>query len=228
MSPVDPTVHIVDDDKYFRIAVGRLLETTGFRIASYESAEELLSRLPTGPGCILLDLQMPGLSGLELQARLAEMAPLLPIVFLTGRGDIGTSVRAMKAGADDFLEKPVSSATLLAAVERALRRCETRRSEQDRTNALRALIASLTPREAQVFCMIVRGKRNKQIAYELSTSERTVKAHRHNVMEKLGVLSLAEAVSIAERLGLLGPDDAPPADSSPSPKDNRRHRDFAS
>lgn len=203
MNPVGPTVHIVDDDKSFRTAVGRLLETSGFRIACYESGEELLARLPRGPGCILLDLQMPGLSGLELQARLADVAPLLPIVFLTGRGDIGTTVRAMKAGAYDFLEKPASSAALLEAVGRALQLFETRRLEQDRVQALHTRVASLTPRESQVFDLIVRGKRNKQIAYELSTSERTVKAHRHNVMEKLGAGSLAEVVSMAEKLGLL-------------------------
>ncbi|MCV9943863.1 response regulator transcription factor [Rhizobium sp. BT-175] len=203
MKPVGPTVHIVDDDKSFRTAVGRLLEASGLRVESYESGQELLARLPTEPGCILLDLQMPGLSGLELQARLAERASLLPIVFLTGRADIGTTVQAMKAGAFDFLEKSASSAALLEAVERALQLCERRRLEQDRAQALHTLVANLTPRESQVFGLIVRGKRNKQIAYELSTSERTVKAHRHNVMEKLGARSLAEAVSMAERLGLL-------------------------
>jgi len=201
MNPVALTVHIVDDDPSFRTAVGRLLETSGFRVASYESGEEMLAHLPSGPGCILLDLQMPGLSGLELQARLADMAPLLPIVFLTGRGDIGTTVRAMKAGAYDFLEKPASSMALLEAVGRALQLCETRQLEQDRVQALHTRVASLTPRESQVFDLIVRGKRNKQIAYELSTSERTVKAHRHNVMEKLGAGSLAEVVSMAEKLG---------------------------
>lgn len=146
---------------------------------------------------------MPGLSGLELQARLADLAPLLPIVFLTGRGDIGITVRAMKAGAHDFLEKPASSAAVLEAVERALQLCETRRMEHDRAQALHTLLASLTPRESQVFDLIVRGKRNKQIGFELNTSERTVKAQRHKVMEKLGVRSLAEVVSTAERLGLL-------------------------
>ncbi|MDW9899966.1 response regulator [Sinorhizobium meliloti] len=198
-----PTVHIVDDDKSFRAAVGRMLAASGFQIESYSSGEELLARLPRGSGCILLDLQMPGLSGLELQARLADLAPLLPIVFLTGRGDIGITVRAMKAGAHDFLEKPASSAAVLEAVERALQLCETRRKEHDRAQALHTLLASLTPRESQVFDLIVRGKRNKQIAFELNTSERTVKAHRHKVMEKLGVRSLAEVVSMAERLGLL-------------------------
>lgn len=200
-----PIIHIVDDDRSFRTAVGRLMETYGFRVASYESGEAILERMPISePGCILLDLQMPGLSGLELQNRLAEMAPILPIVFLTGHADIGSTVRAMKAGADDFLEKSASSQDLLEAVKRALLRCDARRLEQDRLHALQVLVASLTPREAQVFSLIVHGKRNKQIAYDLDTSERTVKAHRHNVMDKLGVNSLAEAVSIAERLGICG------------------------
>lgn len=206
-----PVIHIVDDDKSFRTAVARLLETSGFCVASYESAEEILAHLPISePGCILLDLQMPGLSGLELQSRLAEMAPILPVVFLTGHGDVGSTVRAMKGGAADFLEKTASSKELLEAVKQALLRCEARRLEQDRLHALRTLVASLTAREAQVFSLIVHGKRNKQIAHDLSTSERTVKAHRHNVMEKLGVQSLAEAVSIAERLGIFGLGAQPP------------------
>jgi FixJ family two-component response regulator len=205
MSAVGPIIHIVDDDKSFRTAVGRLLEASGFRVASYESGDEILAHLPSSdPGCILLDLQMPGLSGSELQDRLAEKAPLLPIIFLTGQGNIEASVRAIKAGAEDFLEKPASRDALLEAVERALLQFEKRRHEHDRVHALRALVASLTPRESQVFGLIVRGKRNKQIAYDLSTSERTVKAHRHSIMEKLGVGSLAEAVTIAERLGLVG------------------------
>jgi len=210
MSPVRPIIHIVDDDKSFRTAVGRLMEASGFRVASYGSGDEILAYLPNSePGCILLDLQMPGLSGSELQDRLAEKAPLLPIIFLTGHGNIGASVRAMKAGAEDFLEKPASREALLEAVERALLAYEKRRMEHDRIHALQALVASLTPRESQVFGLIVRGKLNKQIAYELGTSERTVKAHRHNIMEKLGVRSLAEAVSIAERLGLVD-SGAPP------------------
>ncbi|NYT34087.1 response regulator transcription factor [Rhizobium sp. WYCCWR 11128] len=203
---VGPIVHIVDDDKSFRIAVGRLLEASGFRVISYESGDDILTRL-TGsePGCILLDLQMPGLSGSELQGRLAQKAPLLPIVFLTGQAEIEDSVRAMKAGAEDFLEKHASNKALLGAIERALLQYEKRRTQQDHVHSLHALVAALTPREYQVFDRIVRGKRNKQIAYDLSTSERTVKAHRHSVMEKLGVGSLAEAVSIAERLGLVDP-----------------------
>ncbi len=201
---MSPVIHIVDDDKSFRTATGRFVEASGFRVALYESGDQILGRLPNiEPGVILLDLQLPGLSGLELQQRLAEKVPLLPIIYLTGQGDIKTSVMAMKAGAEDFLEKPAAGQTLMEAINRALFRYEKRRIEQDRVRLLGARVANLTPREAQVFDLIVRGKQNKQIAYALGTSERTVKAHRHCVMEKLGVRSLAEAVSVAERMGRL-------------------------
>ncbi|WP_203226196.1 response regulator transcription factor [Rhizobium gallicum] len=210
MNPLEPVVHIVDDDQSFRTAVGRLLSASGFRVALYESGDQFLAQLPaTEPGCLLLDLQLPGLSGRELQDRLLEKAPLLPIVYLTGQGDIRASVSAMKAGAEDFLEKPASGNILLEAIQRALVKYEKRRVEHDRIRALQVLVAGLTPREAEVFGLIVRGHLNKQIAYALGTSERTVKAHRHSIMEKLGVRSLAEAVSIAEKSGLLDPDARP-------------------
>jgi FixJ family two-component response regulator len=199
-----PIIHIVDDDDSFRTALGRLIASYGFRVAFYESGDQFLTALPTPePGCIVLDLQLPGLSGSALQERLAETAPLLPIIYLTGEGNIQAGVRAIKAGAEDFLEKPASGEALKEAIDRALLQNERRRAEHDRVHALEALVASLTPRESEVFCQMVRGKRNKQIAYAISTSERTVKAHRHCVMEKLGAKSLAEAVSIAERMGLL-------------------------
>ena len=156
----------------------------------------------------MLDVRMPGVSGPELQARLVAAGNPLPIVFLTGHGDIPTSVKAIKAGAEDFLSKPVSRKTLVEAIQRALVRYDEARERNLRLDALRALVASLTRRESEVFALVVRGKLNKQIAHELGTSERTIKAHRHAGMEKLKVHSLAEAVSIAERLGLL----APPAD----------------
>ena len=204
MSPVGPVIHIVDDDKSYRTAIARMVEASGFRIAVYGSGDEILAHPPDpGPGCILLDLQMRGLNGLELQDLLAEKAPLLPIVFLSGHGDIHSSVQAMKAGAEDFLEKPVSGTALLETIGQALLRYEARRKAYDRAHSLQALVEGLTAREYQVFDLMVRGKRNKQIAYCLGTSERTVKAHRHSIMEKLGVGSLAEAVSIAEGLGLL-------------------------
>ncbi len=206
---MDPIIHIVDDDRSFRTAVGRLLSASGYSISLYGSGEELLAGLPdSAPGCILLDLDMPGLSGLALQDKLAEKAPLLPIVFLTGHGDVKASVRAMKAGADDFLEKPATSEMLLDAISHALCRAASRRDELDRIHASRSRLESLTPREFEVLRLIVRGKLNKQIAHVLGTSERTVKAHRHNLMEKIGARSLAETVSIAERLGLVdSPED---------------------
>ncbi|MFS2176888.1 response regulator transcription factor [Rhizobium pisi] len=206
-----PIIHIVDDDQSFRTAIGRMIGASGFRVALYESGEQFLAHLPNaGPGCILLDLQLPGLSGSDLQSRLAETVPLLPIIYLTGEGDIQASVRAIKAGAEDFLEKPASGKTVVEAIDRALLQYERRLIAYDRIHTFETLLANLTPREAQVFDLIVRGKLNKQIAYALGTSERTVKAHRHCVMEKLGARSLAEAVSIAERMGRLEPESTPP------------------
>src|SRR5215510_14914905 len=165
----------------------RRLKLAGYQVATYPSAQQLLDRLPdeSEPGCILLDVQIPGLSGPELQGRLNELGLTLPIVFLTGHADTPTTVRTIKAGAEDFLTKPVESEQLLGAIERAL-------------------AAELTPRERQVFGLVVRGKLNKQIAHDLGTTERTIKAHRHQVMEKMKVQSLAELVTLAERLGVLG------------------------
>jgi FixJ family two-component response regulator len=199
-----PTIHVVDDDASFCKAVGRLLRVSGYQVALYESGDQFLrTQPPPGLGCILLDVHMSGISGLELQDQLAKLGVMLPIVFLTGHGDIPTSVRAIKAGAEDFLSKPVTKTTLISAVERALGRCRQEREHHVQLNALRALVESFTPREREVFALVVRGKLNKQIAFELGTSERTVKAHRHNIMQKLQVHSLAEAVSIAERIGMV-------------------------
>lgn len=156
------------------------------------------------PACILLDVRIPGLTGPELQSRLVELGSILPIVFVTGHADTPTTVRAIKAGAEDFLTKPVSSEQLIDAIERAMARYDSAYAQRTRRDSLHALVGELTPRERQVFDLIVRGKINKQIAYELGTTERTVKAHRHQVMEKMQVNSLAELVSIAERLGMLG------------------------
>jgi RNA polymerase sigma factor (sigma-70 family) len=206
VTPVIPVIHVVDDDASFRTAIGRLLRASGYEVALYESAHLLLQELPSiKAGCILLDVRMPDLSGPELQARLVELGHALPIIFLTGYGDIPTSVRAIKTGAEDFLSKPVPQKTLLEIVERALERYEAGREQRERLDALRTLVATFTPREREVFALVVRGKLNKQIAFELGTSERTIKAHRHNIMQKLQVHSLAEAVSIAERLGFLAP-----------------------
>ena len=198
-------VHVIDDDASFRTAIERRLKLAGYDVETYSSAQQLLDRLPVAenPGCILLDVQMPGLNGLDLQSRLTERGSILPIVFVTGYADTPSTVRAIKAGAEDVLTKPTSSALLIDAIERALARYESARDQQSELDSLRGLVATLTPRERQVFCLIVRGKINKQIAHELGTTERTVKAHRHQVMEKMQVDSLAELVSNAERLGML-------------------------
>ena len=200
-------VHVIDDDASFRTAVERRLKLAGYDVETYSSAQQLLDRLPAAekPGCILLDVQMPGLSGLDLQSRLIERGSILPIVFVTGYADTPATVRAIKAGAEDFLTKPASSALLIDAIERAMARYESAHDQRNELNSLRGLVATLTPRERQVFNLIVRGKINKQIAHELGTTERTVKAHRHQVMEKMQVDSLAELVSNAERLGMLDP-----------------------
>jgi len=200
------TVHVVDDDASFRIAIERRLKKAGYDVATYATAQQLLDRLPGDGalGCILLDVQIPGLTGPELQERLGQLGSVLPIVFLTGHGDIPMSVRAIKAGAEDFLTKPISSEDLLHAIEKALAHHEVLLDQREKLDAMRDRIASLTPREREVFELVVRGKINKQIAFELGTTERTVKAHRHSVMEKMQVRSLAELVSIAERVGIPG------------------------
>lgn len=200
-------IYVVDDDALFRTAIERRLKIAGFDVATYASAQQLLDHLPSGEGraCILLDVQIPGLSGPELQSRLAELGSTVPIVFLTGHADTATTVRAIKSGAEDFLIKPVSSGQLMDAIERALTQHDLARGERSKQESLLALVMSLTPRERQVFELIVRGKINKQVAYELGTTERTVKAHRHQVMEKMQVDSLAALVSIAERLGMVDP-----------------------
>jgi FixJ family two-component response regulator len=199
-----PLIHIVDDDTSFRTSMSRLLQASGYLTALYESGDAFLKQLPADQaGCILLDLRMSGVNGFELQQQLARSGNALAIVFLTAHGDIRAGVQAIKAGAEDFLAKPVSREALFECVERALARNAERRQQQDRLNAMRDLVAHLTPREGEVFALIVRGKLNKQIAHELGTTVRTIKAHRQAVMEKLGVKSFAQAVSIAERLGML-------------------------
>jgi FixJ family two-component response regulator len=200
-------VHVIDDDASYRTAVERRLKWAGYDVETWSSGQQLLDRLPDAdaPGCILLDVQMPGLSGLELQSRLIERGSILPIVFVTGYADTPTTVQAIKAGAEDFLTKPASSEQLIDAIERAIARCEAARHQRSEFNSLRVLVTALTPRERQVFNLIVHGKINKQVAHELGTTERTVKAHRHQVMEKMQVDSFAELVSNAERLGMLDP-----------------------
>ena len=199
------TVHVVDDDPSFRRAIQRHLELAGYQVEIYPSAEHFLDRRPDEgqPGCILLDARLPDLSGAELQRHLNKLGSTLPIVFITGHADISTTVQALRAGADDFLTKPVQSDELVGAIERALARYENTRGLMRALDGHHIRLASLTPRERQVFDLVIRGKINKQIAQQLGTAERTVKAHRQRVMEKMQVQSVAELVSVAVRLGLL-------------------------
>lgn len=199
------TVHIVDDDASFRAALERRMRKAGYKVTTYSSAQQLLDRLPdeSGPACILLDVRIPGLSGPDLQQRLVELGSTLPIIFLTGYADIRSTVKAIKAGAEDVLTKPVIAEQLFRVVERAMAHHESSRGLKARLDDLRARLARLTPRETQVFELVVQGRINKQIALQLGATERTIKAHRHRVMEKMGVQSLAELVSMAERLDVL-------------------------
>lgn len=197
-------VHVVDDDASFQTATGYLLTQAGYEVVSYPSAEHFLDHLPSEnvTGCILLNVRMPGLSGPGLQERLSMLGSALPIIFLTRYFDVPTTVRAIKAGAEDFLIKPFSSDQLLQAVARAIVRHEATRSRKGPLQAVRAHIARLTPREREVFKLIIQGLTNKYVARSLGCTERTIKAHRRQVMGKMQVQSLAELVSLAERAGV--------------------------
>jgi RNA polymerase sigma factor (sigma-70 family) len=175
----------------FLTAIKRRLKHAGYEVATYVSSKHFLDRLPSEsvPSCILLDVQMPGLDGPALQSRLSELGSTLPIIFLTGQPDIPTTVRAIKAGADDFLTKPVSSDELLQAIELAMERHEARRGLKSRLDMVCARVSALTPREREVFELVIRGYTNKQVARALGCTERTIKAHRHRVMEKMQVQS---------------------------------------
>jgi FixJ family two-component response regulator len=177
-------------------------------VAEYESADRFLEKVGerAEAGCILLDVQLPGLSGPDLQCRLAELGSPFPIVFLTGHADFPTTVRAIKAGAEDFLTKPVSRDALLESIERAIERHKAELAKAGRLRDARTLLDSLTPRELQVFKFVVRGKMNKETAYALGIAERTIKAHRGRIFEKLHAKSITELVSLAERLGILSQD----------------------
>jgi len=198
-------VYVIDDDASFRGAVKRRLTIAGYEVIPFPSGQELLDHLPdeSRTGCILLDVQIPGLSGPDLQERLTELGSTLPIVFLTGHADVRTSVRTIKAGAEDFLTKPISSDQLLHAIEQAMARHEAARGQKRKLDELREMVSTLTPRERQVFARVVLGRINKQIAHQLGATERTIKAHRQRVMEKMKVNTLAELVSIAERLKMI-------------------------
>jgi Response regulator len=200
-----PTVHIVDDDPSFRNAIARLLRMKGYEVNAYESAAVFLTELPEiTVGCIVLDVKMPDLSGLQLQEQLLKMKFPIPIIFLSGRGDIAMGVHAIKAGAVDFLTKPVNDEALFNAIEQALLRHKEMFQQNKIRVKLKELIEKLTPRERQVFSLLIQGQMNKQIAFVLGTAERTIKAHRQSIMKKLQARSVSELVLIAERLALSG------------------------
>lgn len=200
MTDQPPVVYVVDDDASVRDALSLLLRSAGLTAQTFESAREFLEHdLADDPGCIVLDVKMPGQSGLDLQEELVRAGISLPIVFLTGHGDVPSSVRAMKAGAVDFLEKPFESDDLLAAVRRAIDRGREQRREQLELAEVRRRVDSLTEREHEVFERIVTGDPNKRVAFELGISEKTVKVHRAHVMEKMKADSFADLVRLAER-----------------------------
>lgn len=203
MSTTGGTVFLLDDEPGMVKALTRLLKAEGFTVRAFTSAKTFLeSYRPENPSCLVLDVAMPELNGLELQKRLTQAGILLPIVFLTGRGDIPMSVQAIKAGALDFLTKPVRDSDLLRAVRAALQHAAEQRELISQTALLRQRYASLTPRECEVMAHVVSGRLNKEAAGELGIGEHTIKVHRARVMEKMGVDSVADLVRAAERLGL--------------------------
>jgi RNA polymerase sigma factor (sigma-70 family) len=204
MSERIPTVFVVDDDDSVRKSLVRLLKSMGYPARLYASAREFLDdwRHNPTPGCLVLDVQLPGLNGLELQEQLRDSAHPIPIIFITGHGDIPMSVRAMKAGAVDFLAKPFQDEDLLWAVQEAITRDEQHQAEHAEHVAVAGLFATLTPREREVMALVVRGLPNKRIATELGTSEKTIKVHRGRVMEKMKVQSIADLVRAAEKIAI--------------------------
>ena len=206
MTGADATVFVVDDDEPMRQSLKNLIRSVGLRVEAFASAQDFLrSKLPNVPGCLVLDVRLPGLSGLDLQKQMADAGIEIPIIFITGHGDIPMTVRAMKAGAVEFLTKPFRDQDLLDAIRQALERDRTARAQREAIEQLRNRFDSLTPREREVMGLVVTGLLNKQIAGELGTSEITVKIHRHQVMEKMGAGSLAELVRMAERLKVPTP-----------------------
>ena len=204
-SPLGPIVFVVDDYAPGRKSISRLLRTAGFAVTAFATAKEFLAQYdPETPGCLVLDLAMPEVSGLELQSILAGKSSLLPIIFLTAHGSVPKSVQAMKRGASDFLTRPVNDEDLLAAVRVAIEKDSALRREQAELSEIRARVARLTPREREVLEYVVAGKLNKQIAGELGTVEQTVKIHRAHVMQKMRVQSVAELVRLTQRCGIGG------------------------
>jgi len=201
MNEGEAIVFVIDDDESIREALQSLIRSVGLKVETFASADEFLARpRPSGPACLILDVRMPRVSGLDLQRDLGELNVHIPIIFITGHGDIPMSVRAMKAGAVEFLTKPFRDQDLLDAIQQALERDTLAREQQADSADLHQRFQSLTPRETEVFGLVVRGLLNKQIALQLGTSEITIKLHRRQVMEKMGADSLADLVRMSERL----------------------------
>jgi FixJ family two-component response regulator len=198
-----PVVYVVDDDPSVRKALERLLRSADYEAKTFASPSAFLDfSSPDAPGCLILDIKMPKLSGLELQDRLAERGVCLPVIFITGHGTVPASVKAFKAGAMDFLQKPFEERELLEAVARGIEKHRRLRQEQNEMKGLRARLDTLTPREREVFRLVVSGMLNKQVAFDLGITEKTIKVHRARVMQKMGAPSLADLVRFAEKLGL--------------------------
>jgi FixJ family two-component response regulator len=199
-------IYIIEDDASLRSALARLLSASGYRVALFESGTQFLHQLQSTSlelGCILLDINLPGLTGMQLHEQLIQQANRMPIIYLTGEGNIAMSVRAIKDGAEDFLTKPVEKHALLTAIASAMQRFQANDSQYQYQQDIQRRADSLTVREKEVFDLVILGLLNKQIAFQLGNAERTVKAHRHCIMEKMQVNSLAELVLIASQLGLL-------------------------
>jgi FixJ family two-component response regulator len=204
MSETDGLVFIVDDDPSMRESLKNLIRSVGLRVEAFTSAQEFLrSERPDVPGCLVLDVRLKGLSGLDLQKRIADADMEIPIIFISGHGDIPMTVQAMKAGAVEFLTKPLRDQDLLDAIQNALARDRKAREQREEIQKLRRRFESLTQREREVMGLVVTGLLNKQIAAELGTSETTVKIHRHQVMEKMAANSVAELVRMSDRLGVF-------------------------
>jgi FixJ family two-component response regulator len=203
MSPIKPTIFVVDDDPAVLKGLSRLLRSAGLAVETFPSSQDFLNHcLPHTPGCLVLDVAMPGLNGLELQQALAAKDRAIPIVFLTGHGDIPMSVQAMKRGAVDFLTKPVNDDDLLAAIRVAIEKDHVARLTRAEVADIKQRLATLTPREREVLELVVTGQMNKQIAARLGTVEKTIKVHRARVMEKMKAPTLAELVRLAEKAGV--------------------------
>ena len=201
MSEPKPTIFVIDDDPSVRESTELLLKSVGFNVKTFVSAQDFLkANLQEDLGCLILDVRMPGISGLDLQEKLVSAKTPLPVIFITGHGTVPMSVRAMKAGAIDFLQKPFEEQDLLDAINRAITQQRERKSKKDEADELQQRLKALTAREYEVFSLLVTGMANKEIAHKLGTSERTVKAHRAQIMEKMNAGSLADLIRFAEKL----------------------------